>query len=774
MNRPIHTSFPFLLLLALVLASCFPPLQEKDIARLHVRKGDSLKVAEQTEAARREYKRALEFDEASIGALTGLGEIAKDEKSWQSGINWFEKILKYERDNVEAHYNLGYCQRENARERYYLEKMLSLFVDTGFDKARQYFGWIITRDSLYKDVLYQLALVDYYERKYPAAIATAFRQVKAKPHLRNGAIGLFKIYREYVATREGVVPPPSVDNPVSDYDRLFRAEWERRKGNLGDAENSLMALLQKPGVVPPQLITQSLARLKARQGKEDTVETIIRETISSVKSLGEADIVFEDLKYIIKDDELRQYQSIESVEQCKVFFTGFWAKRNPDPILTTNIRIAEHYRRLAYAEENYQSFGPKTFAKNVGNTWLLNFPRSYYLNEEFNDKGMVYLHHGKPDETITTPSESLEKNESWLYHARDENPELLFDFHVMEGSRAVEWRLVPMFANPALWSDRSMFSQRYARMALTEGNDARTSTAQRLLIEGMEEGKKVVSTGLSTDGYKKESDAVMRLESPIALSAFRGKNGKTSVDLSYVISPAEVRWGITDTLRPLRIDAEYSMHNATWKRVADDQRTKFYNPRSKRGRSAIEVFHVLVPPDSYFVAWQARLLDGKVLISQKLQARAHDFSGTALAMSDVELAYTIEPAKEGSDFNKGHLLVVPNPTRKHPIDRMVYAYFEVYNLGRNAEGRSSFAIEYELNCLTPQTSFLERVFGLGRKSSITVRSPRQGNEDWSQEQVALDVHQLEPGQYTLHVRLTDLVRQSTASRSMKLELYEGD
>ena len=776
MSNRFHKFFNIFILAAVAVgaASCLRPLQDKDIARSLTRRADSLRVSRQPDAARREYRRALEFDEASIEALSGLGRISAEEKSWQSAIVWFERILKYDRENFDAHYNLGCCYREQGRERFYLEKMLSLFKDTGFEKAHDHFRWILSRDSLYSDALYQNALVYLYEHEYETAISTALRQVQLKPALRKGPNGLFKIYREYIATEESNSPPALVANPVSDYDRFFHADWERRKGMLSDAEKDLMALTESPGIVPTQIISQSLARLKAKQGQEDTVETIIRESTGRIKMLSEADVVFEDLKYIVTDEELQRYRSLQTVEEARKFILGFWGKRNPNPILTTNVRIAEHYRRLVYAEENFQAFGPKTFAKNAGNTWLLNFPQSYYLNEEFNDKGIVYLHHGKPDETISTPSASLEKNESWLYHAREETPEMLFDFHVMQGSRSTEWRLVPMFTDPYLWSDRSMFSSRYARLATSPQDESLTSTTQRLLLQGMEEGKKTVSSGLSTDGYKKGSDLVMRLESPIAVTCYRGGNGKTSVDLSYVISPSEVRWGITDTLRPLRVDAEYSMHNSAWKRAADDQKTKFYNPRSRRGKSAIEVFHVLVPPDSYFVAWQAKLLDGKVLISQKLQTHVDDFSGTALSMSDVELAYAIEPAKEGSDFNKGSLLVVPNPLRKYLMDKLVYVYFEAYNLARNSEGRSNYTIEYELNCLTPQTSFIERVLGLGKKSSITVRSPRQGTGEWSQENVALDVHQLEPGQYDLHVRLTDVVQHTTVSRSIRLELYEEE
>ena len=317
-----------------------------------------------------------------------------------------------------------------------------------------------------------------------------------------------------------------------------------------------------------------------------------------------------------------------------------------------------------------------------------------------------------------------------------------------------------------------MFSSRYARLSTTPEDESLTSSSQRLLLEAMEDGVKTVTTGLSTDGYKKESDGVMRLESPIAVTCYRGRNGLTAVDLSYVISPAEFRSGITDSLHPLRVDAEYSMHNSAWKRVADDQVTKYYNPRSKRGRSAIEIFHALVPPDSYFVAWQAKLLGGKVLLSQKLEAHIDNYSGGELAMSDVELAYSIEPAKEGSDFNRGSLLIVPNPLRRYALDRPLFLYFEVYNLAKNEKGKTSFTLEYQLRCLEPKTSYLERVLGLGKKSSIGFRPMREGVEDWSPEHIALDVHELEPGRYELQVKVTDNVKLKTVSRSNTLQISE--
>jgi GWxTD domain-containing protein len=757
----------FVAVVSLCVASCVNPLTDKEIARRYVHQADSIAALNNSVAARDRYKLALSYDETSTQAYSGLGKLSVAEKSWSSALNYFGSILKHDRNNFEAHYQRACCYRDRGRENYYIEKILSLIVRTDFDKAREEFQWIFSRDSLYSDVLYQYALLCCYDHEYPAAVSAALRQIELKPELREGPLGLFKIYREYIVTAGGTALSERLAQPKSDYDRFFRAEWQRRKGMTEEAEKEFSALLQRPGIVPKQLILQALARVAAKQDRDSVVERSIGEAINGIKSLAEADIVFEDIKYIVTDDEYRQYRTLTSADETVGFFKTFWGRRNPNPTRETNTRIATHYRRLVYAEENFQCYGPKTFAKNAGDTWLLNFPEVYYLNEEFNDKGIIYIRHGAPAQTVETPSSGGERNESWLYPATENSPEVLFDFHVSPEARAAEWRLVPVFSNPALWEDRAALSDKYAKLLSSD----LSTFLQTRLMQATEEGKTKVATGLTTDRPAPSKE--LTYDGSLSVSCFRGDSGKTLVDMGYVISPMDASGGASEVNQAVNFDAEFSLHNSLWQKAAGGEKSRSYPQLRDRGKSVIESFHAVVPPDSYTVSWQAKARGANTLIRKNIHTYVPDFSVSSLTMSDVEVAYAIQASEEGSEFNKGALMVVPNPIRRCPQDRPLFLYFEIYNLPKDQHAKTSYTIEYRLTAVESQSSFFERLLGFGKKSSIAIHSAREGTQDWAAEHIALDVSDLEPGKYELEVTATDNLTKASVSRKQEVQIYKS-
>ena len=748
-----------------------PLTQVRSAADTLASQADSLLAAKQFAAAKDLYEQILDQNDSSAVALKGMGKIAFAEKSWSSAVSWFDKASESVPNDLEARYYLGCAHGERGRELYVLEMMASLIVSTNLEKARKDFQWVVAHDSSYKDALYQLALVCRYDHDYPEAISYALKQVAVKPNLREGHLGLFKTYREAIGTNQGTAAPARLTQPENDYDRFFYAEWQRRKGQKAEAEKGLLALLEKPGLVRPQFILQSLARLKASQKLDDDAEQYVLESIALLQNMGDADIVFEDIKYIVTDDELHQYQSLTSPSEAKKFFAAFWAKRNPHAAASTNARIGEHCRRLAYAEDHFQQFGRKTYSQGSGDTWMLNFPESYYLNEEFSDKGLIYLHHGEPDRKITTSSlpndRRIQPNESWLYQATGDYPEMLFDFVISTGAHVGEWRLVPIISDPAYWNDRADFSRKYSGLLFEP--QAETGIA-RNLAGATDEGKSQVTTGLATERFSFGKN-IKYLQSPISITCYRGSKGKTVMELGYVIVPAEMTEGAVDSARTLNVDAMCSLYDLTWKRTTSYQRSRAYALRGRGGNAIIEMFRVTVAPDSYFVAWEARPEGANIVASQKTKALIPDFSGTSLNISDIELAYAIEPAKRKGEFNKGSLSVVPNPLRRSPIDRPLHLYFEAYNLSKDRNGRTAYTVEYGLSSIQVERSFIAKIFGSGKKTSILVPTERIGNGDWSAEHVDLDVSELEPGKYELHVKVTDNLTKTSVSRSLSVEIY---
>jgi tetratricopeptide (TPR) repeat protein len=732
-----------------------------------LRQADSLLARHMVSGAEDVYRAALMKEPKCVAALMGLGKAGMATRSWTEAIDWFEHAAEVDTGNLDARYLMGISYGERGRARYMLEKVFGFFSENSFEKGREALGWVLARDSVYSDAILQMAFVYVYEHDYAPAIPLALRQIFVTPGLRNAHLGLYKVAREAIGMHQGNVPPGWMSLPLQSYGRFFDAEWERRRGRLDEAERILNGLFPNPGLVRRPLILQSLARIKARQGLTAEAEQLVLDAIDNIRTMGDADIVFEDIKYIISDEELRSYRSMRTGAEAKRFFTTLWTKRNPYPAEQSNARIAEHYRRLVYAEQWFEQFGRKTFAPE---TMPLDFPQAYFLNEEFNDKGIIYLRHGEPHQKIITArsgSGPAESNESWLYHATDEYPQLLFDFFIPNGGHITEWRLTPVLSDPGMWEDRMEYSHAYLRLM--------QSPSAAGMYEGItratDEGRQTVSLGISSDRYSYTKDLTY-YESPISFTCFRGAYGQTLVNLGYVIATAEIGKAFPDSVKQFTVAAEYAVYDSSWRKVASSQNERTFTRTGVNGDVMIERFQAAVVPDSYLVAWQAKPVVGNQVFSHKQRVFVPDFSGSSLMMSDLELAYAIEPANDRSGFAMGPLSVVPNPLARCPLNRSLYLYFEAYNLQKDGKGKTAYTVEYQLTSLELEKSFLARLLTANKKTSITVPSERSGNEDWSREYVAIDVSELEPGRYQLQVKLTDHVAKKSVLRSITADIYQ--
>ena len=133
-----------------------------------LRRADSHLALRKPAAAEELYKAALSINNASLPALIGVGRAAMAERSWSSAVDAFEHASKLYTSSLDARYYLGCAYAEYGRSRALLEKLtglvalvedlIGLKVQTSFEKAKSHLDWVISRDSLYRDALYQLAI----------------------------------------------------------------------------------------------------------------------------------------------------------------------------------------------------------------------------------------------------------------------------------------------------------------------------------------------------------------------------------------------------------------------------------------------------------------------------------------------------------------------------------------------------------------------------------------------------------------------------------------
>src|ERR1035438_5511785 len=134
----------------------------------------------------------------------------------------------------------------------------------------------------------------------------------------------------------------------------------------------------------------------------------------------------EDVAYIITDEERQAFKRLQTDEEREQFIEQFWLRRDPTPDTVENEFKEEHYRRIAYSNENFASAiaGWKT------------------------DRGRIYITYGPPDEKrsmallLGLPAILTEQ---WLYHyIEGVGPNVVIDFVRAPGTG--EYR---MTADPA-------------------------------------------------------------------------------------------------------------------------------------------------------------------------------------------------------------------------------------------------------------------------------------------------------------------------------------
>jgi hypothetical protein len=127
-------------------------------------------------------------------------------------------------------------------------------------------------------------------------------------------------------------------------------------------------------------------------------------------------------------------------------------------------------------------------------------------------------------------------------------------------------------------------------------------------------------------------------------------------------------------------------------------------------------------------------------------------------MSSIVLASDIAPASGNEAFVKNGLRITPNPSRRFNRKEPVHVYFEVYHLTPDAEGNSSFSLEYTALVQKEKKSSAQKVFSLfgsGAKPATTLMIERQAAATTSIEYLALDLGKAGEGEFRLNIKIQD-------------------
>jgi tetratricopeptide (TPR) repeat protein len=717
---------------------------------------DSLFAAENYAAAREHYKKALKVYKDLTPAYLRLGEIAAIEENWREAKKQFQEVWARDRRNMKAHYYLGICYRElSAFDIFLLRRK-------GWEQAENHFKWVMARDSLYQDVIYQFALLQRDRGLYAEAIAWGHTQARLRPDLASAQAGLFKLYGHFIRHGEANEVLAWLQKQSGDHARYFIGELWRRQRNLQKADSVFNNLLARHSTMPSQPILLSLVKIHYAQKSVKKAEAYFWRAVDRIQNQTDADLIFEEIKYIATDEEWKNYRRRETPAERIAFFRQFWARRDPTPAAPLNARLAEHYRRLLHAEKNYEYDLWRSRLTPGDDVVLLRFPRTYLLNKEFNDLGLIYLRHGEPDEQATTVA-AEQGNMSWRYYRRGDLPEMTFHFYRHPPEQ--NWRLTPTL-DPELLADREDWGAEYFQL-LREDNPGRQFSLRSRMGE---ESQASVETALTTDRHSWDKK-IAPLDIPGYAATFRGENAETVLEVYYGLPIFEIMEKTPAGIAEIRIEKGLALHDMAWNAV-DEQTREVVIPRGNRTLDKDELFldvlRAAAAPDSYHVAIHARPQNADLLGDKHFEIKLPDYSAPRLALSDIILAFTIAPETKESKFVKNGLQIVPNPTRVFSTAKPVSVYFEIYHLQPDKNGETRFSVEYTLSRISAPK--LLGIIGGDKKTSITVRADRQGDAAFAPELIALDVSNLEAGDYALMVSVRDEQSGATAMLVNQLRL----
>ncbi|MDE2958305.1 MAG: GWxTD domain-containing protein [Bacteroidota bacterium] len=630
-------------------------------------------------------------------------------------ITLLSTYLEANPSDLEAHYWRGIAYRERGKH-----PTLKNRVRQILQRGAQDFEGVLAQDSAYQDVLFQYALLKKYQGDLRTAISLGEAQLRHRRDMVHVLAGVLDLYWRYLAENAPEKARQWLRTQSGLFTQVFIGRTYERQGLFDLAESyyeEVIAEEEDHAALVRLPVRLALARLDFARRFPEAGTVGVMEAIEDVETATEALVLFQEIRTIASPAEISAFRSIQNPADYRIFFEVFWISRDPMPAAPYNARMAEHYRRLRVAEQDYLFYGFRSWYRSQFTHEAAFFPETYTLSQDYDDRGIIFIRHGEPDDY------TVGEANSWLY--RDS----LLVFH---------------FAPTCMGSVCSVFTH---FVPSPEGPTFHPGIVGLDYIDAERRTGAFLMQGLSTDRHT--WPAGTRLwEMPYMMASFRGLDGRSLVEVYYRV-PLEPDDGRDSTL----VEVGFAAHDARWQQVS--------YVRASRRRAAgafVERVQVDLAAAPHNLSLYAREADGPHLAAHRFQYTPARFDQLGLKVSDLLLADSINVLPD-AQLREDYLVHV-NPAATATSAEPVFAYFEVYDLLAAPDGQTRYYLAYTL---IPDRG--------GRSRAIALQTQEQRSESASPiEHVAIDLTDVPKGRYTLEVTITDLERGQEAVTSRSLEI----
>ncbi len=730
---------------------------------LFIEEGQRFVQQRKYDQAEESYKKALDRDDKNPLAYLKLGELMMAQKEWQKAKDWFNKVVEMEPDNIEAHYQLGICDREDSVGRDILFKRLM------WRNSRKHFEKVIEQDPAYRQVYYEFAMLRRYQENWEEAIELTHKQLAVNPGPDEPKIAIFNFYdlfityggeqRMTVTVNKDQYQTNWLKNRNTDYDLYFLGENYRRM-ELFDKADSIFNILMNKRLsftkVPVQL---SRVRLYYQTGQPQQAEKIYFGTLNLLSSFLDIRFIYDDAKYILSDSDLRT--KFNSFADIRNFYRKLWKKKDPLASSKINYRLYEHYRRLIFAEKEYRYDRIRLPIHNPDRMRILRFPEIFYKNTKFNDKGLVYIRYGQPDEKARQIGDLSSTNESWMYHETADMPKLIFHFETHEHAPPGDWRLVPVPTDRAALEARLGWDQKLDQYYMATNEMDQNSVMHEIQMNQTKQMYQAMNSEHHT--WHKELKPI-----PMYTSAARFLNDEGDYTLEvYLGVPRNTFFDEVPAGETNLVQTGVSMVDTTWQTIYKENKNLEIarsDTLSFTKEMFIDIFRTNASPDKFHLAAHVRDSLHNKLGGNRLSIELEPMSKNELAVSDLMLAYSVKRADKLNKYFRHGYEVIPNPTNYFKKNDLIYFYYEIYNLEQQ-DGLSNYKIEQTAIPVKGNKNLISRFMGLfsgGDSKQISISKVHQGNERHAYEYTAFDFKNFDSGKVEMVIAVTDLNSGETA------------
>ena len=718
-------------------------------------------------------QKAHEKNPEDLGVLQFLGRIEVERENWSNARDWLLKAVKIGPEEPMVNYYLGICYRETGKFKAFVLRRRD------WSRSERYFNAVLSVDQTYRDILFQFATLRKYQDRYFEAADLAQQQLSVRKEPLEAVVGSHQ-YFDVLLANEGFEEVRSwLSQREGSLVLYYLGDLYRRHERFASADSLFDLLLVHPdttlSMVPVRL---SYALSLFQQERQSEVETVFNTAIDSIKTAIDAALFFDFVKFILSDEEYAEYTNCPTVDCRRDFFKRMWAKRDPMPASTSNIRILNHLSRYIYAEKYFRYDGFRLWANNPDKLAYLSFPRVFSLNHKYNDKGLVYLRHGEPDDKAFTVAPGLPDNESWIYRRSGPiDKKLIYHFFIDENASGNNWRLVAVFPDDdpdllnKLIESRMELDPIFSRM-YNQDERERQMQWQRFRFEMSEQSKESALVGLNTDRHRWEEE-IIPVYMPFYVSTFRGRGQDTRYEIYYGLRRQDLH--DEDGSFDYDVNLGFAVFDSRWSQV---DRTNL----SVAAREIVACsdsigiwpgqFVFEAPPDRYNFSLFVRVPERKILGGYKFKYGPVSYSRDDVDMSSVELAMAVSPETQEGPFSKNGLEILPVPDRSFRREKPIYVYFEIYNLPIRGKRRVDYTIEYKVKLLERyRSNVFTKLWGLvsDKKPETSNTIERFATQEQSIEYLALDMSRYPRGKYDLEISLI-LPELENLSRKREFEL----